>query len=353
PMSHRDNRGAPKVPLTPFGYERVNEHFFFYKSLVNNVGWDNTLLDAMYQITMNKEIMDLLPAMVVTGADSVETDMLLPGSMFVSSNPDFEMKPVIQRGTNVAGYNAMQNIEKSMNDASLSETSRGQTGDSSTSATAVATANSNAQVLLSGVGKTLGESVMQFGQLMLDIALNHLTVAQIDELTGKVKYKNFMLQNQTVSGKQVDKKIFFDESLVGRKMSKGEQDTQALMAYEHTKKSDGREYLYRINPHLWSKMKYMCRIEPDTMIPKNREFEKAQSQQIYTLLRQDPLVSPETLVRKLISTHYRGEENEFMVDESKVEEVLGGMGKPEGETVTPGFVPSRKQTTPELVGVSK
>ena len=352
PMSHRDNRGAPKVPLTPFGYERINEHFFFYKSLVNNVGWDNTLLDAMYQITMNKEIMDLLPAMVVTGVDSIDTDMVLPGSMFVSSNPDFEMKPVMQRGTNVAGYNAMQSIEKSMNDASLSEVGRGQTGDSSTSATAVATANSNAQILLSGVGKTLGESVMQYGQLMLDIALNHLTVAHIDEITGKTKYKNFMLQNQTVAGKQVDKKIFFDESLIGRKMSKEEQDTQALMAYEHTKKSDGREYLYRINPRLWSMMKYLCRIEPDTMIPKNREFEKAQSQQMYTLLRQDPLVSPETLVRKLISTHYRGEENEFIVDESKVEEVLGGMVKPEGDTITPGKVPSRKQTEPALTAVA-
>jgi len=347
PMSHRDNKDAPKVPLTPFGYERINEHFFYYKSLVNNVGWDHNLLDAMYQITMNKEIMDLLPPMVITGADSIDTDMLLPGSMFASDNPDFEMKPAMQRGNNVAGYNAMQNIEQSMNDASLSEVSRGQQGEASATATATATAQSNAQILISSVAKTLGESVMQYGQLMLDIALNHLTVAQIDELTGKTKYKNFMLQNQTVAGKQVDKKIMFDESLVGRKMSQDEKDTYALKAYEHLKRSDGREYLYRINPHLWSKMKYMCRIEPDTMIPKNREFEKAQSQQIYTLLRQDPLVSPETLVRKLISTHYRGEENEFIVSDSQVEQVLGGEPVP-GAGVETGKVPG----IPEMAGVA-
>jgi hypothetical protein len=27
---------------------------------------------------------------------------------------------------------------------------------------------------------------------------------------------------------------------------------------------------------------------------------------------QDPLIAPEVLVRKLVGTHYRGEENEFM-----------------------------------------
>ena len=37
PMTHRDNMNKPKVPITPFGYERINEHFFYYKSLVNNL----------------------------------------------------------------------------------------------------------------------------------------------------------------------------------------------------------------------------------------------------------------------------------------------------------------------------
>jgi len=35
PIKHRDNRGAPKYNVVPFGYHRVNEHYFFYKSLMN------------------------------------------------------------------------------------------------------------------------------------------------------------------------------------------------------------------------------------------------------------------------------------------------------------------------------
>lgn len=312
PFSHRDNRNAPKVPVTPFGYERIGEHFFYYKSLINNVGWDHVLLDQMYEITMNKEILDLLPPMVFKGVDSVDTEVVIPGGMIASSNPDFEATPLLPRTGNQGGYNAMQTIQQSIDDGSVSALTKGQLPDPNQKAYTVGVANQQAQVMLSAVGKSLGESVMQYGMLMLDIALNHLTVAQIDELTGDPKYRTFVLEDQAIDGKRVDKKIMFDESLIGRRMSKKQRDEMAVEMYQKSMEKDGYEYLYRINPHLWSKMKYMTRIEPDAMIPKNAEFEKAQAQQIYTLLRQDPLIAPEVLVRKLVGTHYRGEENEFM-----------------------------------------
>lgn len=312
PMSHRDNRNAPKVPITPFGYERIGEHFFYYKSLINNVGWDHVLLDQMYEITMNKEILDLIPPMVFKGVDSVDTEVVVPGGMVTSTNPDFEATPLLPRTGNQGGYNAMQTIQQSIDDGSVSALTKGQLPDPNQKAFSVGIANQHAQVMLSAVGKSLGESVMQYGMLMLDIALNHLTVAQIDEITGDPKYRTFILEDQAIDGKRVDKKIIFDEALIGRRMSKKQRDEMAVEMYQKSMEKDGYEYLYRINPHLWSKMKYMTRIEPDTMIPKNSDFEKALAQQMYTLLRQDPLIAPEVLVRKLIGTHYRGEENEFM-----------------------------------------
>lgn len=312
PFSHRDNRNAPKVPVTPFGYERIGEHFFYYKSLVNNVGWDHVLLDQMYEITMNKEILDLLPPMVFKGVDSVDTEVIMPGTMIASSNPDFEASPLMPRTGNQGGYQAMQTIQQSIDDGSVSALTKGQLPDPNQKAYSVGIANQQAQIMLSAVGKSLGESVMQYGMLMLDIALNHLTVAQIDELTGKPSYRTFVLEDQAIDGKRVDKKIMFDESLIGRRLSKKQRDEMAVEMFQKSMEKDGYEYLYRINPHLWSKMKYMTRIEPDAMIPKNAEFEKAQAQQMYTLLRQDPLIAPEVLVRKLVGTHYRGEENEFM-----------------------------------------
>lgn len=338
PMLHRDNRNAPKINVTPFGYERIGEHFFYYKSLVNNVGWDHVLLDQMYEITMNKEILDLLPPMVFKGVDSIDTEVVVPGGMIASSNADFEATPLLPRTGNQGGYNAMDTIQRSIDDGSVSALSRGQLPDPNQKAYSVATANSQAQIMLSAVGKSLGESVMQYGMLMLDIALNHVTVAQIDEITGNPKYRTFVLEDQAIDGKRVDKKLMFDESLIGARLSKKQKEEMAVEAYQKTMEKDGYEYIYRINPHLWSKLKYMTRIEPDTMIPKNSEFEKMQSQQMYALLRQDPLIAPEVLVRKLISSHYRGEENEFMPE--KVENILNAPVQPvEGETAQPGAAP--------------
>ena len=312
PIKHRDNRNAPRVPVTPFGYERVNEHFFYFKSLVNTVGWDNTLLDRMYEIVMNKEILNLLPPLAFSGVDKIDTEVVVPGAMIASENPEFKASAILPPSNTAPAYGAMQAIQSSMDDASQSALQRGQLPDPNQKAYSVATANEKAEILLSSAMKSLGWSVMNYGMLMLDIGLMHLTVAQVDEITGKPKYRTFVLEDQSVDGERVDKKIMFDETLVGRRMSEKQQKEEAVKLYEQSMKKDGMESIYRVNPHLWSKLRYLTRIEPDAMLPKNAAFEKAQAERIYTLLRKDPLVSPEVLVRKVIGTSYRGEENEFM-----------------------------------------
>lgn len=312
PFTHRDNRNAPRVPITPFGYERVNEHFFFYRSLVNTVGWDHVLLDRMYEIVMNKEILNLLPPLAFSGVDKIDTEVVVPGAMISSENPEFKAAAILPPTDTAPAYAAMQNIQASMDDASQSALQRGQLPDPNQKAFSVATANEKAEILLSSAMKSLGESVMRYGMLMLDIGLMHLTVAQVDEITGKPKYRTFVLEDQSVDGKRVDKKILFDETLIGRRMSKKQREEEAVKLYEQSMEKDGKESIYRVNPHLWSKLRYMTRIEPDAMLPKNAAFEKAQAERLYTLLRKDPLVSPEVLVRTLIGTHYRGKENEFM-----------------------------------------
>lgn len=312
PIKHRDNRNAPRVPVTPFGYERVGEHFFYFKSLVNTVGWDHVLLDRMYEIVMNKEILNLLPPLAFSGVDKIDTEVVVPGAMIASENPEFKASPILPATNTAPAYAAMRDIQASMDDASVSALQRGQLPDPNQKAYSVATANQNAEILLSSAMKSLGESVMRYGMLMLDIGLMHLTVAQVDEITGKPKYRTFILEDQSVDGRRVDKKIMFDEALIGRRMSEKQRAEEAVKLYEQTMKKEGKESVYRVNPHLWSKMRYMCRIEPDAMLPKNAAFEKAQAERMYALLRKDPLVSPEVLVRKLIGTHYRGEENDFM-----------------------------------------
>ena len=80
PIKHRDNQNAPRYNFVPFGYQRINEHYFYFKSLVNLVGWDDQLIDAMYEVQMNREFLDLEPPTFYSGFDKIDTDVIWPGA---------------------------------------------------------------------------------------------------------------------------------------------------------------------------------------------------------------------------------------------------------------------------------
>ena len=71
-----------------------------------------------------------------------------------------------------------------MEEGSVNETLAGQLPDASQKAFNVAQAQANAKKNIGAVGKSLAESVIQMGDLMKDIAINHITVPQLEELTG-------------------------------------------------------------------------------------------------------------------------------------------------------------------------
>lgn len=308
-MKHRDNRGAPKYNVIPFGYHRIGEHFFYYKSMMNSLGWDNNLIDAMYEVTMNKELLSLLMPIAVTGEENVDSDIIFPGATTAFKNPDAKIIPLAPGG-NQAGYNAMQKVEQSMADGSISETEAGKLPDPNQKAYSVAQASQNAKTMLSAVGKTLGESITQFGSLMVNIATNHLSVAQIEELgstKGKTKYKSFILNDKTVDGKKTTKRIKFDSSLVGAEMTDEEKINESMKMLEDVGYPNNKYHLYRVNPQLFARMKYLVRVDPVSMFPKNEEYQQAMMTNLYTLLRQDPLIEPEVLVRKLAYSYFRGD----------------------------------------------
>lgn len=317
-MKHRDERDAPKYNVVPFVYEKINEHFFYGKSLINAIGWDDQLLDAMYAITMNREILDLLQPMIVSGIDKVDVNIIFPGAVTAFADKDVNVRPALPQRNSMAGYNAMQKIEESISEGSTSEVQGGQLPPASQKAFTVSRAEDNARTLLSAVGKSLGESVAQIGQLMIDIALHNLTAPQVDEITGGITYRNFFLEDQEVDGKAVSKHIIFDDFLIGKRMTKSEQEALALSMLDGKDIDKIKQHIYRINPFLFSKMKYLVRISPDEMMPKNESFEKAIAIELYNIFRQDPLINAEKFVRAIARPFFKGNTDDFIVDSSNV-----------------------------------
>lgn len=323
-IKHRDNRGVPKYNVIPFGYQRINEHFFYFKSLMNAQYWDDQLLDEQYRLGMNRAFLDTNMPVAVTGVDNPDiSNLVFPSAVAAFANPEAKVTPLLPQANLGNLFNAMQITENSMEEASLSSTAGGQLPDTGTKATAISVAQKNAETILKGVGANLAIAITQYGSLMADIAINHITSPQVDEILGgdlRLKYKTLTLQEKTVDGKQMAKILRFDESLLGVDMSEEEKNERALELLKETGYPKQTKAIYLINPLLFSRLKYLSRIEPAKMFPQSEEYRQAVLSQIYAQFQQNPFVSLESLTRKTLYAFFKGETEDIMLDEDEIKE---------------------------------
>ena len=327
PITHRDNFGLPKYDVIPFGFHRISEHFFYYKSLMNSLGWDDQLIDAMYENYMNGEFMFRNPPVAIMGEDNVDTSVMFPGAQFVTSNKDTKIQSILpQRQDNM--FQAIKMVEDSIKEASLSDTQMGQLPEASQKAYSVAKADQIAKILLKGVGQSLGESIIQYGKLMVDIAINNLSTAVIEEIASgakRMKYRQFVLSRQISKGKNITKILRYSENLLGKTMSQKEKDKANIKLYEEAGED---KVIMEVNPELAARMRYLIRIDVEEMFSENKEYTQRLLSQMYSLLRQDPLIDAETLVRKMMQSFFRSEGDELLADKNTIESIMGQFSKP-------------------------
>lgn len=328
PMKHRDNFGLPKYDVIPFGFHKISEHFFFYKSLMNSLFWDDQLIDAMYENVMNNEFINQNLPVIVSGDDQIDTSVTFPGAVHVSAKENVKVQTAIppQRSD---GYRALELIENSIKEASISDTSMGQLPEASQKAYSVAKADQQAKIMLKGVGQSIGESIVQYGKLMIDIAIRHYSIPQVEEIAGinNVKYRQFVLPSMS-KGKKVSKVLRYDKNLIGKKMSKKEQDKYNLKLYEEAGED---KVITTVNPEIASRMKYLVRIDVEEMFAENKEYTQRLLSQLYAQLRQDPLIDAETLVRKMMYSFFRTEGDELLADKNVIETMKEQTMVPQGE----------------------
>ncbi len=334
PIRHRDNRNAPRYNVVPFGYQRINEHFFCYKSLMNSQYWDNQLLDAQYEVGMNRIFLEANMPVAVSGSDKIDSEIVFPNSVVAFADKDVKVSPLMPAANIGNILSGMAIVEKSIDESSVSDVTGGQLPEGDTKATALNIAEKNAKTLLAGVGKTLAESMVQYGRLMSDIAVQHLTIPQVLEIEGKegkLKYPTFILNNKAVGGKNVSKIIRFDDSLLGREMTDDQKEQKEIKMAIDAGYPEMEQAIYHINPELFSRMKYLVRIEPERMFPRNEEFMQAMYSQIYAQFESNPYVSLESLTRKTLYQYFRGETEELM---AKIEPGMANAGQILGNGVT-------------------
>jgi len=307
PIKHRDNRDTPKYNVTPFGYSRIGEHFFYFKSMMNAVGWDNQIYDAMSEVVMNNAFLEQDPPTAVYGTDQIDSSLNIPGKIFATEDKEVKAQAIFPSKNFIAGFNALRETEKSIDEGTVSKTISGQLPEASQKAYTVAQAQSNAKKLIGGVAKTLAWSIAQYGDLMKDIAITKIATPQVEELIGgtlKLKYKQLLLENR-VSGKEVrNKRIKFDPSLENLSLSKEEIKRRNVALYEE---AGDKETLQLINPVLLAKYKYLTKVDVEEMFVKNAEYMQPLLTNLYTMLSNDPMIEREALLRKLLYSYFQSD----------------------------------------------
>ncbi|HEX9804232.1 MAG TPA: hypothetical protein VGA67_00970 [Candidatus Dojkabacteria bacterium] len=316
PIKHRDNNGNPKYNITPFGYSRIGSHFFFYKSLMNAMQWDNMLIDSMYEIGMNNEILQQEMPYAITGTDKVDSEIIFPKAITAFEDPNVKISPLIPPKNSFGAFGAMKEIEQSMEDASVNKTMSGDLPEASQKAFTVAQAQSNGKRMIKGVGKTLAESIIQFGDLMKDIAINHITAPQVEELVGgkmKLKYRSFFLEDEN----KKNKTIKFDESLIGQVLSDKQISEKNIALLESGKPLDKQKSIRLVNPEMFAKFKYLTKVDIEEMFTRNQEYWQNLLPQLKGMLAQDPFVDQEKLTKKLLYAFFQSDADSLLKEQKE------------------------------------
>lgn len=322
PIKHRDNKNAPKYNVIPFGYYPIGKHFSFYKSLMNALAWDNQLIDATYETYMNKSFLDANMPMAVSGTDQIDTGILFPKAVVSFENPDVKVTPLLPPRNDSGLLNGLKLAEESVSEGSVNETTSGKLPQASQKAFSVAQAQANAKILLKGVGQSLGLSIAQYGDLMKDIIINHITIPQISALSGeqsRLKYKTLTLDNQD-SG--ITKVIKFDESLIGRKMTKEQLNEENLKELDKLAKKTGKKVdeldmsLRRINPVMFANFKYLSKIDIEEMFNKGPEYWQPMMMELTAQMANNPHANLEELTRETFKQFFRSKGEKFMAKQN-------------------------------------
>lgn len=307
PIRHRDNKGAPKYNIVPFGYSRIGKHFFYYKSMMNCLRWDNNYYDAMTEVVMNRAVLEVEMPIAVSGSDKIDSDIIFPKSVVTFEDKDAKVQQLLPNSNMVAGFNALRETEKSMTEGSVNETISGQLPDASQKAYNVAQAQASAKKLIGAVAKSLAESVIKAGDLMKDIAINHITVPQVDQLTSgalKLRYKTFLVPKKS---KGINKKIKFDESLIGAEMTPEEKTNEELKMLSESGYPDSKDTLARVNPEMFANFKYLSRVDVEEMFAKNQEYWQQLLRGMKAELVNDPYINQEELTKKYVHAFFQSE----------------------------------------------
>lgn len=293
-------RNDKLYPFDKFGYEPINNRFFYYKSLAFKLQHDADIVNTLYQMVIDGTYLAIFKPMVNVGGEIIASDVIVPGAVTTLSDPNADLRAINVGSDLKAGLETLSVVEQSINESSQEPLQQGENAPGGTTAYEISRLESNANTVLGLFLQMIAKHVRDFGKLRLGDILQYLTVPEVAEITGdpELVYKTFFVNGK---GADKNKKIEFDKSMPDE-MGDEEylQASYDLLIKEEDKKME----ISRVNPTLFRELQYKVTISPDVMNPRSEDLERS-----YTLETVDRMIAappgmfdPEETAKLLLSS---------------------------------------------------
>lgn len=291
-------------PFDKFGYEPINNRFFYYKSLAFKLQHDSDIVNTLYQMVIDGTYLSIFKPMINRGGEIIASDVIIPGAVTTFSDPDANLEAINVGSDLKSGLETLSVVEKSINESSQEPLQQGQDGGpGGTTAYEISRLEANANTVLGLFLQMIAKHVKEFGKLRIGDIIQYLTLPEVVEITGdpEMTYKTFFLKAQPKSGIK-SKKIEFTSDLA----DKMTLDEYMNASYDLLKEEEEKDMeIARVNPLLYRELQYMATISPDVLNPRSSDLERAYDLETYDRMVAAPpgMYDPEETGKFLMSTN--------------------------------------------------
>lgn len=262
-------------PFDKFGYEPINNRFFYYKSLAFKLQHDADIVNTLYQMIIDGTFLAIFKPMVNVGGEIIASDVIVPGAVTTLSSPDADLRAINVGSDLKSGMETLAVVEKSINESSQEPLQQGndQSQPGGTTAYEISRLEANANTVLGLFLQMIAKHVRDFGKLRVGDIIQYLTLPDVAKITGdsELTYKTFFLRGQEKTGAK-NKKIEFTND-VPDKMTEDEY-LNASYAVKEEEEKKGMT-ISKANPALFRELQYMVAVGADVMNPKSEDLERA------------------------------------------------------------------------------
>lgn len=300
PADNPNPRQDKLYPFDKFGYELINNRFFYYKSLAFKLQHDAEIVNTLYQMVIDGTYLSIFKPMVNVGGEIIASDVIVPGAVTTLSDPNSDLRPINVGSDLRSGLETLSVVEKSINESSQEPLQQGDSSGGQQTAYEISKMEQNANTILGLFLQMISKHVKDFGKLRMDDIIQYLTLPEIVDINGspEMSYKTFFLKGGGKAGDK-NKKIEFDTEMPDE-MTKDEYKDRS---YDVLAEEDDKEMtIAKVNPTKFRELQYMVTINPDILHPRSSELERAFSLELYDRAIMNPKANQEEIFKILLST---------------------------------------------------